>query len=323
MTQADLQPPNDRRRAEIHWLCVIAVLFTWPLLLSGGQVTTYRVGMAVPDWPTTFGINMFLYRFVNTSWGVFIEHRHRLLGAALGLDLIVLFLWVAARDRTLKTLCLAAVALAGVIAQGVLGGLRVQRNSTALAAIHGCSGQLLFAYLVAFAIVTGRGWTNPKSAPVYDSMRLRPITLGLLAVFLTQLTLGAALRHFGIGLEFHISLAIIATAAAIGVAWLVESRRGTYAPLVRPVRALELAIAAQLTLGVLSWWMLRPFDGIPRRVTTVQALIRTGHQGTGAIALAAATVLCLSARRCLIPAPTRERVADKASSGSPIWETAQ
>ena len=59
-------------------------MFTLPLLYVGGSVTTYRVGLAVPDWPQTFGINMFLYDFWNAPFGVRIEHTHRLYGAAVG-----------------------------------------------------------------------------------------------------------------------------------------------------------------------------------------------------------------------------------------------
>jgi len=75
-------------------LFLFATLFTWPLLFVGGLVTTYRVGMAVPDWPTTFGINMFLYNFFNAAWGVFIEHGHRLYGAAVGLCLLIVVPWI-------------------------------------------------------------------------------------------------------------------------------------------------------------------------------------------------------------------------------------
>ena len=62
-------------------------------------MTTYRVGMAVPDWPTTFGMNMFLYDFWNAAFGVFIEHAHRLYGAAVGLATIVLAVWFLAAER--------------------------------------------------------------------------------------------------------------------------------------------------------------------------------------------------------------------------------
>ena len=57
-----------------------------------------RVGMAVPDWPTTFGVNMFLYNFFEAPLGVVIEHRHRLFGSALGLASIVLAIWFIAAD---------------------------------------------------------------------------------------------------------------------------------------------------------------------------------------------------------------------------------
>src|SRR5690349_10173618 len=90
-THANGLAPAYRRGP--HWVALFAAAVTWPLIFSGGQVTSYRVGMAVPDWPTTFGINMFVYRFWNSSWGVFIEHRHRLLGTALGMATIVLAAW--------------------------------------------------------------------------------------------------------------------------------------------------------------------------------------------------------------------------------------
>ena len=68
---------------------VFAAVFTLPLLFVGGSVTTYRVGMAVPDWPTTFGINMFLYDFWNAPSASRSSTRHRLYGAAVGLATIV------------------------------------------------------------------------------------------------------------------------------------------------------------------------------------------------------------------------------------------
>src|SRR3954462_3147954 len=91
--------PSPRVPRSVHWVALFAAVFTWPLLLVGGSVTVYRVGMAVPDWPTTFGMNMFLYRFWNASWGVFIEHGHRLYGSAVGLACIVLAVWFAAAER--------------------------------------------------------------------------------------------------------------------------------------------------------------------------------------------------------------------------------
>ena len=59
-------------------------------------MTTYRVGLAVPDWPSTFGINMLLYDFWNAPFGVQMEHSHRLYGAAVGLATLFLAGWFLA-----------------------------------------------------------------------------------------------------------------------------------------------------------------------------------------------------------------------------------
>src|ERR1700744_5556447 len=110
------------------WTAVGAAAFTWPLLFVGGLVTTYRVGMSVPDWPTTFGINMFLFNMGNAAFGVFVEHGPRLYGAAGGLCPTALMLDFLAFDRRKSVKALGVLALAAVIAQGVLGGMRVRNN---------------------------------------------------------------------------------------------------------------------------------------------------------------------------------------------------
>ena len=67
---------------------VLLVCATFPLIWVGGLVTTYDAGMAVPDWPTTYGYNLFLYpwqTWFSGPWDLFIEHGHRLFGAAVGM----------------------------------------------------------------------------------------------------------------------------------------------------------------------------------------------------------------------------------------------
>src|SRR5215813_8274344 len=112
-----------------HWVAIFAAVFTLPLLYVGGSVTTYRVGLAVPDWPTTFGINMFLYDFWNAPFGVRVEHTHRLYGAAVGLATIGLCAWLLAFDRRAWMKGLGVLAIVAVIVQGVLGGTRVTQVS--------------------------------------------------------------------------------------------------------------------------------------------------------------------------------------------------
>src|SRR5689334_4810494 len=110
MERSDNAPELEYRRGP-HWVAVFAAVFTLPLLFAGGSVTTYRVGMAVPDWPTTFGINMFLYDFWNAPFGVRVEHLHRLYGAAVGAATIVLAGWFLAAERRRSMKVLGVLAL--------------------------------------------------------------------------------------------------------------------------------------------------------------------------------------------------------------------
>jgi cytochrome c oxidase assembly protein subunit 15 len=294
-----LDPTPDARGSRgAHRVAVFAAAFTWPLLLVGGSVTVYRVGMAVPDWPTTFGINMFLYRFWEASWGVFIEHGHRLYGSAVGLACIVLAAWSAIAERRAWLKWLGALALLTVIGQGFLGGYRVRYNSTNLALIHGCTAQAFFAFMVALAVLTGRDWSRDV-APSEDTGHLRRRSLVTLVLVAAQIVAGAVLRHRGEGLVVHAILATAVWGHVAALAWRIERHKADVPALVPSARAMALAVTAQVALGVVAWLALRPFDGIPRTVTTPQALVRIAHQGVGALLLAASVVLTLRAFRHL------------------------
>lgn len=285
-----------------HWVAVFAAVFTWPLIFVGGSVTTYRVGMAVPDWPTTFGINMFLYDFWNAPFGVRVEHTHRLYGAAVGISTIVLTAWFLLAERRRSMKWLGVLALAAVIVQGVLGGTRVTRNSTLLAAVHGVTGQAFFALMASLCVLTGRAWIlAAKRRP--DEAHLRRRAAVTLALVAGQVVAGAWLRHFPsvAAVAAHALLAAAVWGHAAVLAWRVERRKADVPELVPSARAMALAVTVQVVLGVAAWWMLRPFDGTPRTVSIVQAMVRTGHQANGALLLASAVILTLRAFRHLAP----------------------
>lgn len=101
------------------------------------------------------------------------------------------------------------------------------------------------------------------------------------------------------------------------LAWRVERNRGVVPELVPSSRAMALAVMLQVVLGIASWWMLRPFDGIPRTVTIIQAMVRTGHQANGALLLAASVVLTFRAFRHLAPA---KRMPSRSSLSAPGLE---
>lgn len=291
------------------------VCATFPLIWVGGLVTTYDAGMAVPDWPNTYGYNLFLYpwqTWIAGPWDLFIEHGHRLLGALVGLVTIgfVLVVWFRDVRRWMRVASLAA--LAAVIFQGVLGGQRVLLDSRTVAMIHGCFGPAFFAFTVALAVFTSRWWreTAPrKDAHVSRYFRLAVATT---AVAYLQLVLGAQLRHhdaaadpgyFRILVLFHLMVAV-----AVAVHALLLAKRGgaTGQPrLARPARALAALVALQLLLGACTWivkygWpaWFSGFSWAQQYVNTSESLhqvfITTAHVATGSLILA---VALLSAAR--------------------------
>ena len=146
-----------------HAVAVVAAVFTWPLIFVGGLVTTYRVGMAVPDWPTTFGMNMFLFRFWEAAWGVFIEHGHRLYGAAVGLATLVLAVWFVAADRRASMKALGVARAPGGDRPGGPGGLPGPAQLDDPGGRARRTAQAFFALMVALCVLTGRGWSTPPA----------------------------------------------------------------------------------------------------------------------------------------------------------------
>jgi len=294
------EPTTATFRRGPHWIALAAAVFTLPLLYVGGSVTTYRVGLAVPDWPTTFGDNMFAYDFWNAPFGVRIEHAHRLYGAAVGLFTVLLAAWFLVFERRRWIKGLGVLAVVAVIIQGVLGGTRVTEVSTWLAAVHGCVGQAFFGLMVALCVLTGRVWQD-RTPPRIDADHLRPLALVVLALVSVQILLGSWLRHYGTWpvLVGHAVFALAVWAHALTFALRVERRRARLAPLVPSARALGIASTLQIVLGIVSLIDLLPFDGTPRAVSFDQAVVRTAHQTTGALLLAATVVVNLRVFRHL------------------------
>jgi len=153
-------PSQSRPSPWPHRLAVALALVTFPLIWVGGLVTTYDAGMAVPDWPGTYGYNLLRYpwqSWLAGPWDLFIEHGHRLLGATAGFLAIALvaIVWIADRRRWLIAAAFGALAL--VIFQGLLGGARVLFDARLVAMLHGCVGPLFFAYLAGLVVVTSTG----------------------------------------------------------------------------------------------------------------------------------------------------------------------
>ena len=158
----------------LHWYAVAAAASVLLLICSGGLVTSHEAGMAVPDWPNSFGYNMFLFPVSRWVGGVFFEHTHRLIGSGVGLVTIALCvaLFVIEDRRWVKTL--GIIAVAAVVVQGVLGGLRVAENNPLLGLFHGCLAQSFFALMATIALVTSRFWQDLERARTSENEQELP-----------------------------------------------------------------------------------------------------------------------------------------------------
>ena len=147
---------SSRYNAVQHWFTVFVAVAAFLLLIAGGLVTSNNAGLAVPDWPTSFGS---FYKMPRMIGGVKFEHGHRMLAEAVGLLTIVIavWTWLVDKRRWMRGLTLAAVA--GVVFQGVLGGLTVLKFlPPAISTAHATVGQTMFCVLAAIAVFTSRGW---------------------------------------------------------------------------------------------------------------------------------------------------------------------
>ena len=188
-------------RAAVHWWAVLTALLTLVLLCSGGLVTSHGVGMAVPDWPNTFGYNMFLFPVSRWVGGIFYEHTHRLIASGIGLMTVILSVWLWMVDSRKWVRIYGVLAVAGVTLQGLLGGLRVTLIKDEIGIFHALLAQSFFVGITILAIVTSRRFVEKRWADYEPNLNLRKWTLIATGLIFFQLGLGATMRHEHIGLS--------------------------------------------------------------------------------------------------------------------------
>ncbi len=278
----------------LHWLALLTAWATFVLIFVGGIVTSTGSGLAVPDWPTTFGHNMFLYPWSEMVGGIFYEHSHRLIGSVVGfLTLtLALLLWLREPRRWLRWL--GIVALGMVIIQGVLGGLRVVLLQYTLAIIHACFAQAFFALTVSLVVFTSREWQE-ESQPIFsaDAARLQRLSVLTTGLIYLQLIFGAVLRHTGARLDAHLLFAVLVTIYVLWLSIRILANHADQPRLARPATILCGLLILQLALGVGSYFGQFIILG-PSRV-----MLTTSHVATGALMLAACLVLTLQTYRLL------------------------
>ena len=307
------------RRADTHcsnWTAVFAkvgAVATLMLLVAGGVVTGKEAGLAVVDWPNSFGYNMFLYPLSRMTGGVYYEHSHRLLGSLVGLTTLVLAIHLQRTERRRWLRRFAWFALLAVVIQGILGGLRVTGRLTLstspedtapsiiLAIVHGVLGQAFFGMIVAIAVFTSSSWQRDRVSTVTRSARTdRILGIILTVALVVQLVFGAILRHVTAGLLIHISLAVVVVLVALICALRAWGLHEGMPPLPSLGRALMPLVGLQVALGIAALIAvgIRPADSPP---STSDVILTTTHQAVGAVLLACVVTLMAWCHRLLEP----------------------
>ncbi len=199
----DQRPYYGTGRSLVFAYAVFVAACAFILLLSGGLVTSKGVGMTVPDWPNSYGYNMFTFPLSRWVGGIFYEHTHRLIASGVGLLTVILavLLWFAEPRRWVRTL--GYIAVAAVIAQGVLGGLRVVLIKDEIGIFHGMLAQAFISLLVVIAIATSKALATGGARWRWHAPGLLRWVVALTVLVYLQLTIGATMRHEHAGLAVH------------------------------------------------------------------------------------------------------------------------
>ncbi len=310
--------PSTRQQ----WLALfsmVTVASAIPVLLSGGLVTSHQAGLAVPDWPNSFGSNMFLYPLSKMTGGIYYEHAHRLFGSLVGLTTLALLVYILAAEARTKMKVLGALALVFVIAQGILGGVRVESADEAdqpivmpggeeqttidnaaslgMAMFHGVTAQLYFAYLCALAAMLTPTWLRVErgehTGESRNDKRLRTFSTVLLASLVLQLLLGSATRHLNHThvLFTHLGFAFIVMIVGALAGYSALGRHKSEPTLKRLGHGVSHSVMLQVVLGFIAMFLVLPYEE-GKHDTTEAIIFATAHQANGALLLGCAAALC-------------------------------
>ena len=299
-----------RRQRWLHRYATFVAAATLFLIFAGGLVTSTGSGLAVPDWPLSFG-----QLFPRMEGGVFYEHGHRMIATVVGLLTVALAVWLWRAESRRWVRNLGVVAVAAVVLQGVLGGLTVLlRLPDATSIAHAGLAQAFLCLVTMLALATSPRWEEDArhsgtGAPRHG--KTKSLTLVTLLAVYAQILLGALVRHTGSGLIIptfplangrlwpamdspfvayqmaHRAGALVVAVIAVWTVVRLLRRHGAVSRLRRPTLALLAVLAWQVFLGALTIW-------------TQRAVIPTTlHVVSGALLLVTSFVLAVRAHRIL------------------------
>jgi heme a synthase len=304
----------------LHRFSKFVVACTVLLILAGSLVTSHDAGLSVPDWPTTYGWNMFT--FPPSMWvaNIFYEHGHRLVASGVGMLTIVLaaWLWIAERGSWLRWM--GVVALGGIVAQGLLGGITVLLLlPPAVSTAHAALAEIFFCLTVAIAVFTSPAWRRAYGDPdddrevTPDDASLRRLATTATVLIYIQILIGATMRHTGAGLAIpdfplmfggivpdhwnaaiavhfvHRVGALVVAGSIVTTAVYILRRHTDRSELAQPALATTLLTIVQIIFGALTV------------ITRRDPLINSLHVVVGALLLTMSLVLTLRSWRAKFP----------------------
>jgi len=303
----------------LHRFSVLVAASTLVLIFVGGLVTSTDSGLAVPDWPLSYG--QFFPRMVG---GILFEHGHRMVAATVGLLIVILAIWLWSREPRKWVRRLGGLAVLAVICQAVLGGITVLLLlPPAVSVSHAALAEIVLCLTVSIALVTSRSWqeASPHIEEV-GSPSLRTLTTATTVIVYLQILLGALMRHTASGLAIpdfplsyghlippfftrqilvHFAHRVGALMAALFIVWVaarILRRHRSERALRTPACLLICALMVQIFLGAETIWSGKGV--IP---TTL-------HVAGGAFILATSLFLTLTAGRLLLSQSVSQPVTE-------------
>lgn len=283
----------------VHRFALLVAGATFFLIIAGALVTSNDAGLATSDWPRSNG-QWFPKMVGNLFW----EHGHRIVATSVGLLTIGLVIYLFWREPRHWVRRLGLIALAGVIAQGLLGGLTVKLNlPLAVSTAHATLAQLFFCATVSLAVFTSPSWVQASPAGP-GSQPVRYLCLAAAATIFLQLILGATLRHSATWdqalptdlLLSHIGGAIVVMVLLAGACVTILVRFSGNTFLTRPAKLGLVLLAAQLLLGLLAYVTRTASPNDPQPLNPMIE-VTVAHVATGALVFADTIVLTLRVLR--------------------------
>ncbi len=302
--EPNLRHSSDTTPIWLRRFTKVVAAATLLLIFAGAMVTSTSSGLAVPDWPTTYGENMFTFPYSKWVGGIFYEHGHRLIASTVGFLCIIQAIWLQKREPKKFVRRLGWLSLGAVIIQGLLGGLTVIFLLPKVISIsHAALAEIFFCINVSIAFFTSDWYSRLRTmekgdAPVIGARALTGLVY-------TQILAGAVMRHLGAGLaipDFPLSFGrVIPELATVNIAAAFVHRAGGFivaaAVIAMAVRLLRfesnhplrflahlllIVVAAQVVLGGYVIW-----SGKQPHITSLHVML-------GASTLAISLILTLS-----------------------------